>query len=55
MKKGKIGGSLYATFINISDMEFKLVYQLNNSKITKLDLKKEFEKPRKQKIKLDNL
>ena len=49
-ENGKLGGTLYTTFINISDMELILVYQLDNSKITKLDLKKEFDKPRKQKI-----
>ena len=49
-ENGKLGGTLYTTFINISDMELILVYKLDNSKITKLDLKKEFEKPRKQKI-----
>jgi choloylglycine hydrolase len=51
-EKGKLGGTLYSTFINVSDMEFKLVYQLDNSRITKLDLRKEFEKSQKQKIKL---
>lgn len=54
-ENGKIGGTLYTSFLNISDMEFILVYQLDNSKITKLDLKKEFDKNRKQKIKLDTL
>ena len=49
-ENGKQGGTLYTTFINITDMELILVYQLDNSKITKLDLKKEFDKPRKQKI-----
>jgi len=53
-ENGKIGGTLYTSFINISDMEFVLVYQLDNYKITKLDLKKKFEKTHKQKIKLDN-
>jgi choloylglycine hydrolase len=51
-EKGNLGGTLYTTFINVSDMEFKLVYQLDNSRITKLDLRKEFEKTQKQKIKL---
>lgn len=54
-ENGRIGGTLYTSFINISDMEFILVYKLDNSKITKMDLKKEFEKTRKQKIKLDTL
>jgi choloylglycine hydrolase len=54
-EKGKTGGTLYTSFTNITDMEFVLVYKLDNSKIIKLDLTKEFEKTRKQKIKLDNL
>ena len=54
-ENGENGGTLYSSFINVSDMEFVLVYKLDNTKITMLDLKKEFEKPRKQKIKLDNL
>ena len=52
-EKGNLGGTLYSTFINVSDMELTLVYKLDNSKLTKLDLKKEFEKSRKQKIKLE--
>ena len=51
-EKGNLGGTLYTSFINVSVMEFTLVYQLDNSKITKFDLKKEFEKTNKQKIKL---
>jgi len=51
-EKRNLGGTLYTTFINVSHMEFTLVYKLDNSKITKLDLKKEFEKTQKQKIKL---
>ncbi|MBI9054396.1 MAG: hypothetical protein JEY96_11300 [Bacteroidales bacterium] len=51
-ENGKIGGTLYSTFINITDMEFFLVYKLDNTKVTKLDLKAEFDKQKKQKIKL---
>lgn len=50
--EGKKVGTLYSSFFNISDMEFILVYQLDNSKITKLDLKAEFAKGKKQTIKL---
>lgn len=52
-EKKRIGGTLYSTFINLSDMEFVLVYQLDNSNITKLNLKSEFDKNRKRKIKLE--
>jgi len=52
MEDDKVGGTLYTTFINISDMEFMLVYKLNNEKITRLDLNEEFERGKKKKIKL---
>jgi len=52
-KTGKIGGTLYSTFIDITNMEFMLVYKLDNTKITKLDLKEEFQKLKKRKIKLE--
>jgi hypothetical protein len=52
---GKEGGTLYSTFINISDMEFVLVYKMNSTKIVKLDLKTELEKRGRRKIKLTKL
>ena len=51
-ENGKTGGTLHSTFINITDMEFVLVFKLDNSKTTKLDLKKEFASNKKRKIKL---
>lgn len=51
-ENGKTGGTLYSTFINISDMEFVLVPKLDNSKAIKLDLRAEFAKSKKKKIKL---
>lgn len=51
-KEGKTGGTLYTSFINITDMEFVLVYKMDNKKITRLDLKSEFKKTKKRKIKL---
>ncbi len=51
-ESGRVGGTLYTTFINISDMEFVLVYKLDNQKLTRLDLSDEFTKKRKQKINL---
>ena len=50
-KKGRIAGTLYTTFVNLTDMEFVLVYKLDKNKTTKLDLKKEFQ-GRKRKIPL---
>lgn len=49
-KSGKIGGTLYSSFINISDMEFVLLYKLDNNKVTKLDLKSIFDSKKRQKI-----
>lgn len=53
--ENRTGGTLYSSFINISDMEFFLVYKLDNSKMTKLDLAQEFEQKKKRKIKLETL
>lgn len=50
---GREAGTLYSTFINITDMEFVLVYQLDNAKMNKLDLKTEFANPKRRTIKLD--
>lgn len=50
--EGKTMGTLYSSFINITDMEFVLVYQLDNTKITRLNLKEEFALGKKQTIKL---
>lgn len=51
--KEKTGGTLYSTFINITDMEFILIYKLDNNKITKPDLKAEFAKHSKRAINLE--
>ena len=52
IEENRVGGTLYTTFMNISDMEFMLVYKLDNNKITRLDLKEEFGKGKKTRIKL---
>jgi len=49
----RVGGTLYTTFINISDLEFVLVYKLDNKRITHLDLKEEFQKRKKSRIPLN--
>lgn len=51
-ENGKIGGTLYSSFINISDMEFILVFKIDNKKITKLNLEKEFQGTKKKKLTL---
>lgn len=51
--EGKEGGTLYSTFINITDMQFVLMYRYDNSKLTRLDLRQEFAANKKRKIKLE--
>lgn len=54
IQDGRIGGTLYTSFINISDAQFVLSYKLSNKNIIKLDLNTEFSKPKPQKISLKN-
>lgn len=49
----KISGTLYTTFIDLTEMKFVLVYKLDNSKIKKLDILKELQTGKKRKIKLE--
>lgn len=53
VEKSRVGGTLYTSFINITNLEFVLVFKLDNSKITKLDLQAEFIHGRKRKIRLE--
>jgi len=48
----KTRGTLYSTFMDISAMEFILVYKLDNAKITKINLREEFYNNSRKKIKL---
>jgi len=50
-ENGKTGGTLYSTFINLTDMELVMVYKLDNKHITKLNLAEVFGKGKKEKIK----
>lgn len=50
--EGRQIGTLYSTFLNISDMQFVLVSKLDETKLIKLNLNSEFEKKRQRKIKL---
>lgn len=52
-EEGRMGGTVYTSFINITNMEFFLVYHLDNSKVTKLNLKEVFDENKKRKIKLE--
>jgi choloylglycine hydrolase len=50
---GKVGGTLYSTFIDLTEMKFILVFKLDNSKIQKLDILKELQTGKARKIKLE--
>ena len=53
-KNGRTGGTVYTSFIDITDNKFFLSYKLSNENVIKLDLNREFSKTRRQKIKLKN-
>lgn len=50
---GKVGGTLYSTFIDLTEMKLILVYKLDNSKIHNLDIVTELQTGRKRKIRLE--
>lgn len=52
LEKGKIGGTVYTSFIDLTDNKFFLSYKLSNKNMIKLDLNKEFNKSKRQTIKL---
>lgn len=49
---GRTGGTLYSTFIDLTEMKLVLIYKLDNSKIQKLDIINELKTGEKRKIKL---
>ncbi|EAR01943.1 carcinine hydrolase/isopenicillin-N N-acyltransferase family protein [Maribacter sp. HTCC2170] len=51
--EGRTGGTLYSSFINISEMKFILVPKLDNDKIIQLNLNEEFQNSKKKTIKLE--
>lgn len=53
-EKGRVGGTVYTSFIDVSDNKFFLSYKLSNENVIQLDLNSEFSKTDKQKIKLKN-
>ena len=50
---GKVGGTLYTTFIDLTEMKLVLVYKLDNSKIQKLDIITELHTGKERKIRLE--
>ena len=51
---GRVAGTVYSSFINITDNQFFLSYKLSNQNVIKLDLGDEFSKTKKQRIKLED-
>jgi len=51
-ENGKVGGTLYSSFIDLTDMKLVVVPKLNNENAVVLDLKEEFARGKKKKIKL---
>ncbi|MDO5986702.1 carcinine hydrolase/isopenicillin-N N-acyltransferase family protein [Flavivirga amylovorans] len=52
LENGRVGGTVYTSFIDITDNKFFLSYKLSNKNVIQLDLNTEFEKSKQQKIKL---
>ena len=52
LDKGRTGGTVYTSFIDITDNKFFLSYKLSNENVTKLDLNSEFAKKTSRKIEL---
>lgn len=48
----RTGGTLYSTFMDLTDMKLVLVPRLDNTRVMSLNLEEEFAKGRKRKIKL---
>ncbi|MBT8302774.1 MAG: penicillin acylase [Maribacter sp.] len=51
-EEGRVGGTVYTSFIDITDSKFFLSYKLSNENVIKLDLNIEFNKTKQQQIKL---
>jgi choloylglycine hydrolase len=52
IENGRLGGTVYTSFIDITDNKFFLSYKLSNKNVIQLDLNKEFSKANPQKIEL---
>jgi choloylglycine hydrolase len=50
---GRIGGTLYTSFINLTDFEFVLSFKISNKDVIKLDLNQIFSENKRKTIKLD--
>jgi penicillin V acylase-like amidase (Ntn superfamily) len=52
---GRVGGTVYTSFINITENKFVLSYKLSNEDIVKLDLNTEFQKSKPHRIDFKDL
>ena len=50
---GRVGGTLYTTFIDLTDMQLVLVYKLDNTNIHRLDILHELRNGKKRRIQLE--
>lgn len=50
---GKVGGTLYTSFIDLTEMKLILVYKLDNAKIYKFDILSDLQEGKKRKVNLD--
>lgn len=53
LEGGRTSGTVYTSFIDITDNKFFLSYKLSNKNVIQLDLQKEFTKSKRQKIELE--
>ncbi len=51
-EEGRIGGTVYTTFIAITDNKFFLSYKLSNQNVTQIDLTEAFARSKRKKIEL---
>ena len=54
-ENNRFGGTVYTSFIDITDNKFFLSYKLSNKNMIKLDLTEEFAKSKRQKINLKEI
>ncbi len=52
---GRTGGTLYSSFIDLTDQKLVLSYKISNQNMLKLDLKEEFSSTKSRKIMLENI
>jgi penicillin V acylase-like amidase (Ntn superfamily) len=51
---GRLGGTVYTTFIDLTDNQFVLSYKLSNENVVKLDLNQAFKERKRRMIRLED-